>query len=74
MSKTTTGVVVVDLIVKAWQDDETGDWVSHCPLLDVYSQGETEEQAIGAIAEAVRMWTKVMQERGLSVRAKADGD
>jgi predicted RNase H-like HicB family nuclease len=36
-------------------DDDAGVFVSHCPTLNVYSQGETEEEALEAIKEAVSL-------------------
>ena len=55
-------------------DEETKQWVSVCPVLDLYSQGDTEEQAICNIHEAVSLFlgtcyeigtlNQVLQERG----------
>jgi len=36
-------------------DQDTEVFVSHCPTLDVYSQGETEEEALDAIKSAVTL-------------------
>ncbi len=55
-------------------DEEIKQWVSVCPVLDLYSQGDTEEQAIFNIHEAVSLFlgtcyeigtlNQVLQERG----------
>ena len=55
-------------------DEEAKQWVSVCPVLDLYSQGDTEEQAICNIHEAVSLFlgtcyeigtlNQVLQERG----------
>lgn len=37
------------------RDEDVDGFVSHCPTLDVYSQGETEEEALEAIKSAVTM-------------------
>lgn len=38
------------------RDDEAGVFVSHCPSLNVYSQGETEREAIDAIQSALHLY------------------
>lgn len=62
-----------DIVV--WYDHETGQWVSGCPLLDLYSQGDSREQAIRNIREAAYLFlttccelgtlTQVLYDRGL---------
>jgi predicted RNase H-like HicB family nuclease len=37
------------------RDEDSEVYVSHCPTLDVYSQGETEEEALEAIKSAVTL-------------------
>jgi predicted RNase H-like HicB family nuclease len=37
------------------RDEDADVYVSHCPALNVYSQGETEEEALEAIKSAVSM-------------------
>jgi predicted RNase H-like HicB family nuclease len=39
-------------------------FVSHVPLLDVYSQGRTEQEAIRAIESAVRLYVVAAYRRG----------
>ena len=42
-----------------------GDWyVSRCPILDVYSQGETQKEALENLVEALRMFIVSCLERG----------
>lgn len=58
-------------------DDAAGVHVAWCPALDVYSQGESENEAKAAIESAVLMYIKncvrrgvlesVLKERGFSV-------
>jgi predicted RNase H-like HicB family nuclease len=45
--------------------DRHGDWyVSWCPVLDVYSQGETRERALENIIEATQLFLMSCFERG----------
>ena len=43
----------VEMEVRVQEDKEVGGFVSYCPALDVYSQGETRIEAHRAIREAV---------------------
>lgn len=43
--------------------EEAGQWVAGCPSLDVYSQGDTPEDAQEALREAVGMWIESCLER-----------
>lgn len=46
--------------------DEDGVWVVECPSIPgCVSQGETKEEAISAIEEAIRLCLEVRAERGL---------
>jgi predicted RNase H-like HicB family nuclease len=36
-------------------------WVSHCPLLDIYSQGESFQQAQEAIIDAIELYLKCVE-------------
>jgi predicted RNase H-like HicB family nuclease len=58
----------VKLEVKIWRDDGADVYVGHCPFLDIYSQGYTIDHARQATEEAVRLWVKHTQLRGLSVK------
>ena len=43
--------------------DDVG-YISHCPVLDVYSQGPTQEEAIRNIVEAVQLFIESCFSRG----------
>jgi len=36
--------------------DDDGMVVSHCPILDVHSQGETEDEAVTNLIEAIQIF------------------
>lgn len=38
-------------------------WVAGCPKLDIFSQGETEEQAKAALDEAIKLWLESCLDR-----------
>lgn len=44
------------LNVRVRRDEPSGVYVSYAPALDIYSQGETQEDAIRAIEGAMRMY------------------
>lgn len=46
------------------RDREIDEYVSHCPALALYSQGDTERDAIDNIREAVTMFLRNCYERG----------
>lgn len=50
------------LTAQAWQAGENL-WVSFCPELDLYSQGESENEAFEAISETVHLHLKHTGER-----------
>lgn len=79
--------VLFSLTVDAeiWEEDDV--FVSHCPALDVYSQGDTEKDARTNLVEALQLFVEscyergtldaVMKERGFTVDQEAaapDGD
>lgn len=43
---------------------EEGQFISVCPVLDVYSQGESKERALANLQEALRMFFVSCFERG----------
>ena len=45
-------------------DEEVKQWVSWCPALKLYSQGDTEEQAIENIHETVSLFPGTCYELG----------
>ena len=44
-------------------------WVGYCPSLDMASQGDTEEEALNAVKEAVELWFESCLERGVLAQA-----
>lgn len=45
--------------------EQDGDWfISACPSLDVYSQGETHDKAVSNIIEALQLFISSCYERG----------
>ena len=50
--------IAVKVNVTVEPDKEAGVFVSHCPVLRIFSQGETEEQAKEAIEEAITLHLK----------------
>ena len=49
---------------KVWHDLETGLYVSHCDPLDVCSQGDTEEEALNNLNEAIQIFLSTCYEMG----------
>ncbi len=43
---------------------EDGTYISHCPALEVYSQGATEQGAISNLVEALQLFLESCYERG----------
>ena len=50
--------VIVKLRCLVRHDSDVDVFVSSCPSLDIYSQGETEDQAIAAIESAVFLYLR----------------
>ena len=48
--------IVANLIGLVRKDTEADVFVSHCPSLGLYSQGETEDEAVEAIRSAVHLY------------------
>ena len=46
--------ITVEMEVRIMEDKEVGGFVSYCPAIDVYSQGDTPEEACHAVYEAVK--------------------
>ena len=53
-----------DITVEVYKDEETGIWISRSPDLDLYSQGNTEEEALEALRLGMNTHLKVCYERG----------
>jgi predicted RNase H-like HicB family nuclease len=51
------------VIIHRADPDETGFW-AECPSLGVVSQGETMEETIANIREAIALWLEVAAEYG----------
>jgi len=62
------GRLEVQVLASVRRDDDAGVFVSHVPVLQIYSQGRTEEDALRAIEGAVRLYVKAASERGLLAR------
>jgi predicted RNase H-like HicB family nuclease len=43
---------------------KTTHWLSHCPVLDVYSQGSTKEEAKDNLIDALKLFLISCYERG----------
>ncbi len=46
----------VDLRVTFYEDEEDGGWIGACPEIGVYTQGETREEAVANLYEAMDGW------------------
>jgi predicted RNase H-like HicB family nuclease len=55
--------VEIALQLSCFVRDDGKYWVSGCPNLDVYSQDETREGAMGALREAIDLWIESCIER-----------
>ena len=55
MAHVATIEFTINMNCQIHRDDDAGVFVSHCPTLNVYSQGESEEEALEAIKEAVTL-------------------
>ena len=56
--------VVFSLTVDSEVKKEGGVYVSYCPALDVYSQGESEDEASANLIEALQLFVQSCYERG----------
>lgn len=56
--------VQVEFSVPAEVREEGAYFVSGCPALDVYSQGETREEALDNLGEALQLFLESCYERG----------
>ena len=60
------------IIIHKAEADETGFW-AECPSLGVVSQGETIEETLSMIKEAIALWIEVTVEKG-GVIPEDDGE
>ena len=58
-----TDSIAVVLRLSAFLRKADGYWESACPTLDVYSQGDSEEEAKANLREAVELWMDSCLER-----------
>lgn len=56
-------IISVDLTITVKRDPIADVWVGYCPALDLYSQGETIDEAFAATKEAVNLWIKYAEPR-----------
>ena len=63
MKSSLTGLLI-RIEQKVWHDPETGLYVSHCDPLDVCSQGDTEEEALANLNEAIQIFLSTCYEMG----------
>ena len=52
--------IVFKLSITIQPNEEAGAFVSHCPLLNIFSQGESQEEAQEAIQEAVTLQLRAL--------------
>jgi len=55
----------MNFIIDVYKDEETGIWVSYNPDLDLYSQGNTEEEASEALKLGIDTHLEICKERGI---------
>lgn len=55
------------IVIDVYEDEETGIWVSYSSDLDLYSQGNTEEEAAEALQMGINTYLKVCKERGIEI-------
>ena len=66
------GLFSLTVDADVWQEGDV--FVSHCPALDVYSQGDTEQEAGSNLVEAIQLFVQSCYERGtLEAVMKARG-
>jgi predicted RNase H-like HicB family nuclease len=58
-----------DISIDVSQEETTGLWVAHCPMFNLYSQGETREQAKSAIQGAIQMYLTECNKRNIKFQA-----
>ena len=56
--------LLIQIKKRVWHDPETGSYVSHCDPVDVCSQGDTEEEAIANLNEALQIFLSTCREMG----------
>ena len=56
--------LLIQIEREVWQDLDTGLYVSHCNPLDVCSQGDSEEEAVNNLNEAIHIFLSTCYEMG----------
>ena len=54
-----------------WKDKETSYIVAYCPELDLYSHGQTKDDALGALHEAINLWLDYYLKNGILAKELA---
>jgi len=57
--------VDLQINLQALLHQQEGAWIAWCPAVDVASQGETQEESLLALQEAVGVWFDDCLERGV---------
>ena len=60
-----TARIEAELLASVYRDDDANVFVSRVPVLDVYSQGATAQEALRAIEHAVRLYFVAAYNRGV---------
>lgn len=58
----------MDFSIKVWQKE--GEYVANCPELDVFSYGETREQAIERLKKVIVFYAETASELGYKIDAQ----
>ena len=61
---TMSGLLRLDFRLPAEVKKEGDSFISWCPLLDVFSQGSTRQEALSNLKEAIRLFIESCFERG----------
>lgn len=62
-------ILAVKVELRAFVREEDSLWVAACPSLDVYSQGDSRDEAKRNLEEAVQLWIDSCVERNTLGRA-----
>jgi predicted RNase H-like HicB family nuclease len=60
-----TARIEAELLASVYRDDDANVFVSRVPVLDVYSQGATAQEALRAVEHAVRLYFVAAYNRGV---------
>jgi predicted RNase H-like HicB family nuclease len=65
MTKNSKLKIVFSFTAAFRPSEKSGAWVSWCPELDLFSQGETLDRAFDALKETVRSWITHCYKQGI---------